>query len=301
MKYTYFQLATQLTTQAPLYVIHGAEPFLVQEIVARVKKTLALPTERFTVNNNEDAGSLYNILHSTSLLAAKRFIIIELKVMPAKAINQCLEAYTKNPNPEQHVLIQFDHVDYRCTKSAWFAETEKNGIVVTLWPFTEAQMSQWITQRLQKYQLSLTKEALRYLIAETTGNIAAAACAIEKLVLANATPPIDLNEVQTLLTSGDHRFTPFKMTEALILGNATDALKVLKYLVESGTELSLILWHIMHKLRTTLPKAFSPQKAHYLSYFKSMTEIDAMIKSGRSQEAYEALQLFCLRWSSSCH
>lgn len=329
MKLNYFQLEAQLKKLSPVYIISGEELLLKQDAINLIRKTAKQAEFNERIHLTPEAGfdweQLYPLLYSTSLLAQKRLLEFDFRdLSPNKTASAILQAYGKNPSVDTLLLIDIGKIDDKIAKSAWYQSLEKIGIVVTIWPIPREQLPTWIMQRAKQYKLVFQPEAAHLLADYIEGNLIAAAQAIEKISLLQAQKTIDVELIQAVLTD-ESRFTLFDLIEHLIAGQTSRTLHILNHLKLEGTEPILILWAITRELRLLAEMAqavkqgsrhetlfqkhriFSRRQAairRFLTQFSAedcwqllhqAAHLDHLIKGATPGNAWNQLQLFCLR------
>lgn len=330
MKLTYFQLEPHLAKQlAPVYIISGEELLLKQDAVNLVRKTAKKAgfTERtrITPEAGFDWDQLYSTLYSGSLLAEKRLIELDFRdISPNKTAAAILQSYGENPSADILLLIDIGKVDDKIARSAWYKSLEKAGMIVTIWPIPREQLPQWIINRAKKYKLQFTHDAANLLADYIEGNLIAAAQALEKIYLLQPQGVIDADLVKTILTD-ESRFSIFDFIESLVAGDHARSLHILESLQFDGSEPILILWGITRELRllaglaqeikqgTPYDQLFQKHRIfarrqsairRFLNKYSAedcwrllaqATDIDQIIKGALPGNAWQALQLFCLR------
>lgn len=330
MKLTYFQLEPHLSKKlSAAYIISGEELLLKQDASHLIRKAAknAGFNERIhlTPESGFDWEQLYSLLYSTSLFAEKRLIELDFReITPPKTAGIILQEYAKNPSPNNLLVIDIGKIDDKIAKSAWYSALEKVGMVITIWPIPREQLPQWIIQRAKKYKLNINQDAANLLSDYIEGNLVAAAQAIEKLYLLKPSQSIDIDLINTILTD-ESRFTIFDFIENLIAGNKSRSLHILDTLKTEGTEPVLILWGITRELRllAELAQQFKqgltfetifqkyrifarrqPAIRHFLTktsvadswhLLTLAANLDKVIKGAIPGNAWESLQLFCLR------
>lgn len=330
MKLTLSQLESQLAKKiASIYVVSGDELILKQEATHLIRKAIKSAgfkeRLRLTLDKGFDWEHLHTELHSTSLFAEKRLIELDFRdLLPPKSAGIILQEYANNPSPNTVLLIDMGKIDDKIAKSAWYTAFEKTGIVITLWPIPREQLPQWIMRRAKKYKLTITPDAAQSLSDFFEGNLIAAAQAIEKIYLLKPPEPITLDHIHTLLVD-ESRFTLFDLIDHLMAGNKSKTLHILNHLKTEGLEPILVLWGITRELRLLITLAqqlkqgltydtlfqkhrvFNRRQAamrHFLAktsvedcwhQLRHAASIDKIIKGAIPGNAWEALQLFCLR------
>ena len=318
---------------APIYLINGAEPLLLDEGSSFIRKQLHGHgfTERRSrqVNNTFDWNSLLEAMNSFSLFAAKS--LLELR-FPANKLNdagkKALALYAKRPPEDKVLLLVFDKLDTRTQNSAWFKAIEKIGVCITVWPVSTQNLPAWIQKRLQKYNMSADSEAVRFIANRTEGNLLAAKQEIEKLYLLFDKKKLTLEDV-IHAAANSSRFDIFDLADAVLAGNNQRTLRIIKELQEEGTEATLILWTLTKEIRTLIniseklaqnqplevimnelriwekqkPLMRSSLKRHklknLLSLLKHASQIDLMIKGISTDNAWDNLTKLALSLSIS--
>lgn len=330
MKLNLYQLEPHLKANlSPIYIVSGDEIMLKQDAINMIRKCAKQAGFSERIRITPEAGYDWESLHTTfyanSLLAEKRIIELDFRDnTPHKTAAKILEEYASKPVNDNVLLIDVSKVDDKIARSAWYKALEKNGVVITVWPIPREQLPQWITQRAQKYKLQINLNAANFLADYVEGNLVAAAQAIEKIYLLKHEGTIDNIVLEKILTD-ESRFTIFDFIDHFISGNKQKALQVLTNLQNDGTETVLLLWVITRELRmlaemaqqlqqgvgydtlfqkhrifakrqTTVRKFLSRFKAeHCWDMLTQATHIDHIIKGAAPGNAWEALELFCLR------
>ena len=329
MKLTYFQLVPHLAKNlASIYIISGEEFILKQEAIDlirdKAKKAGFNERTRLIPDTNFDWEALHLFLNSTSLLAEKRLLELDLRdATPNKNASAILCHYVKNLSPDQVLLIDIGKVDAKIAKCAWYQALESAGIAISIWPVPREQMPQWVMERAKKSGVQITREAAILLGEYCEGNLSSATQALEKLALLGFDKAIDAETIASALND-EGRFTVFDFVESLIAGDKARSLHILDSLKADGTEPVLVLWAITRELR--LLAEMSQQLKDGLSYadlyqkhrifarrqttirrFLSTAsedicrqhliraaETDKIIKGAMAGNAWNNLQLFCL-------
>lgn len=331
MKLPHYQLEQHLSKQlAPAYVISGDELFLKNEAVSLIRKTAKREGFSERIRIAPEAGynweQLYSQLYANSLLAEKRLIELDFRdSLPPKTASAILQAYAEKPAPDTVLLIDISKIDDKIAKSGWYKSLDKIAMMVAVWPIPREQLPQWIMQRIKKYKLQINPDAANLLADCVEGNLIAAAQTIEKLYLLKPAQPIDSQLVASILTD-ESRFTIFDFIEHLFAGQQQRALHILEYLRQDGIEPVLILWAITRELRLLADMSAQHKQGHpmdaifqkfrvfakrqqtvraFLNKYNAeycwqqlthAAHIDNLIKGAAAGNAWDALQLFCLRF-----
>lgn len=241
---------------SPIYIVSSDEMLLVQEATHLIRTTALQKgfAERTLITieaNNTWENVFYAHAQSLSLFSTKQ--LIELNFHHAKfnaTHGKTLQAYVANPAKDTLVIIRTNKVDAKTEKSAWFQTLIKNSTFISIWPIPAAQLPQWILQRAQKMNLTLSKTTAEKIAAQAEGNLLAIQQEIEKLSLlqlGNTTPPTNQSSLDNLTDNA--RFDVFDLVESVLAGNQARSLRILKNLYEEDVEPTLILWALTREIR----------------------------------------------------
>ena len=256
MKLAHAQLAQHLThTIAPIYLIHGDEPLLVEETVDAICK--AAQSAGFTerVSSAVESGAdwskdLYADTHSISLFASKKIILLNLNHLKLNAAGgKILEEYAQKQAKDTLVILQSTKLDSKVEKSNWYKALEKHCVVIPLWPITAEQMPGWIMQRAKKNNLHISRQDAEWLASQMEGHLLAAAQEVEKLSLLQVQGTLNQQTIKDAVTD-NARFDVFNLIDGALLGKINRSLHILKNLADEDIEPTLVLWALTRELRT---------------------------------------------------
>lgn len=253
--------ATQLQRQlaeglAPVYVVSGDDPLLSGESADLIRRACraAGSEERlvFHVDRSFDWGQVREASNSLSLFAQQR--LIELRIPGGKPGDdgaRALLAWLNDPPPDTTLLITLPRLDGSAQRTKWAKALieHQHSRFLQIWPIDAHQLPGWMRDRLAAAGLHATPDALELLSTRVEGNLLAAAQEIEKLKLFCEGGQLDLETVQQAVADSA-RFDIFKLTDALLEGNAQHALRILHGLRGEGVEAAVILWAISRELRS---------------------------------------------------
>lgn len=247
-------MQNNLETIKPVYLLASDIPLLRQEARDTLRSIACQQgfkeRKKYTVESGFNWTDFFTALNHYNLFSEKTFI--ELEYPSGKFDNKTsskLLNYLESPALDKILLILTDKLTTSQQKARWYQAIQKNSSVIPLPPVYKSNLPNWIRERAQKAQLSLSKESIHLLTELTEGNLLATQQAIEKLALLHDnTETITPNDV--LNAVNDHaQFTVFDLNNALLEGKAAHALHVLKTLMEQQTEPTLILWAICREIR----------------------------------------------------
>ena len=257
MKLNTTQLQRQLAEGlAPVYVVSGDEPLLCDESADLIRRACreAGSEERlvFHVDRSFDWSQVREAGSSLSLFAQKR--LIELRIpggKPGDDGTRALLAWLDDPPPDTTLLISLPRLDASTQRTKW-AKTlieHQHSRFLQIWPVEAQQLPAWMRDRLAAAGLHATPDALALLSARVEGNLLAAVQEIEKLKLFCDGGQVDVETIQQAVADSA-RFDVFKLSDALLQGNAPHALRILHGLRGEGVEALMVLWALTRELRS---------------------------------------------------
>lgn len=238
---------------APIYVVYGDEPLLVQESCDLIRQAARAQgfeeRELFHAEANFDWQSLLAEANAMSLFASRK--ILELRIVngkPGDKGSKALLEYCEKPSPDNLLLVILPKLDRATLKSKWATALDKNGVMVPVWPIKPQQLPAWLKQRMTRAGLSPSADAIDLLQQRVEGNLLAAAQEIEKLALIAESPQID-GESMAQLVADSARYNLYDLTDAALAGQSEQAERMLRGLLSEGVEPIQILWAIARDLR----------------------------------------------------
>ncbi|SDS22197.1 DNA polymerase III, delta subunit [Halopseudomonas sabulinigri] len=257
MKLNAAQLPRQLKDGlAAVYVVSGDDPLLCSEAEDLIRKACraAGSEERqvFHAERNFDWSQLYEASHSLSLFAQQR--LLELRLPSGKPGDQGAKAllgYLEQPPADTTLLISLPKLDGTAMRSKWAKALvdHADSRFVQIWSIEAHQLPNWMRERLAAAGIQASPDALELLSARVEGNLLAAAQEIEKLKLFCSEGKLDLDTVQQVVADSA-RFDVFNLTDAMLLGQPQQALRILQGLRGEGVEAPVVLWALTRELRT---------------------------------------------------
>ena len=253
MKLAARQLAAHLTKSlASVYLVAGDEPLVVAEalesIRARAHQDGFEHRDLVVVERGFKWAELEGDADNLSLFATRR--ILELRLAsprPGEAGGRTIRSLVERPDPDRLLLIATTKLDSAAAKSVWVKTIDKNGIVVQAWPIERRELPRWIRERAGRARLRLSTSAAELLASRVEGNLLAADQEIQKLALLLGEGSVDEQMVLEAVGSNT-RFDVFRLTDAILVGNADRSLAVLSGLRAEGIAPALVLWALSREL-----------------------------------------------------
>jgi len=244
-----------------LYTLHGDETLLVQEAADLIRATARSQgyTERSVLTvagAHFDWGEVLAAGGSMSLFADRQ--IIEVRIPSGKpgkdgsaALQQLADAARGNDSVLTLVLLP--RLDKMTRGSAWFSALEGQGVGLQIDSVERQALPQWIAQRLsQQQQRVLSGEegqrTLQFFADRVEGNLLAAHQEIQKLGLLYPAGELSFEQVESAVLNVA-RYDVFKLSEAVLAGNAPRVQRMLDGLQAEGESEVLVHYTLAEDIR----------------------------------------------------
>jgi DNA polymerase III subunit delta len=238
----------------PLYVIYGDAPLLAIEAADCIRAVARAAgyseRETFIAEQHFKWNELRNSSQSLSLFASRK--IVDLRIpsgKPGVEGGQALQDYCANLGEDVLTLISLPKLDWTVQKSQWFGALERHGVMVSADDIPRNALPRWIATRLKRQEQTVDEAALGFLADRCEGNLLAAFQEIQKLALLFPAGELSFEQVKDAVMDVA-RYDIFKLTEAMLNGNAVRFARILDGLRAEGTATVLVLWAVSEDIRT---------------------------------------------------
>jgi DNA polymerase-3 subunit delta len=238
----------------PLYVVFGDALLLAIEAADSIRAAARAAgyTERetFIAEQYFKWGDLRNSAQSLSLFSSRK--VIDLRIpsgKPGIEGGKAIQDYCANLNEDTLTLISLPKLDWTVQKSQWFGALERHGVMVSADDIPRATLPRWIAERLKRQGQSTDEATLEFLTDRCEGNLLAAFQEIQKLALLFPAGQLSFEQVKDAVMDVA-RYDIFKLSEAMLSGNAVRFARILDGLRAEGTAAVLVLWAISEDIRT---------------------------------------------------
>ncbi len=252
-----------------LYTLHGDEPLLLQEFADNLRahaRSLGY-TERtvhVVAGAHFDWSEVLASGGSLSLFADKQ--IIEIRIpsgKPGKDGSAALQQIAERAQGDDATLtlVMLPRLDSMTAKGAWFGALDSFGVTVKFEPIDRRNLPQWISQRLsaQGQRVAAGEEGqrtLQFFSDRVEGNLLAAHQEIQKLGLLYGTANggessgiLSFEQVENAVLNVA-RYDVFKLSEAVLSGQAVRVARMLDGLQSEGESEVLVHWAISEDIRS---------------------------------------------------
>ncbi|HEY8887858.1 MAG TPA: DNA polymerase III subunit delta [Gallionella sp.] len=238
----------------PLYVVFGDALLLAIEAADSIRSAARAAgyTERetFIAEQHFKWGELRNSAQSLSLFSSRK--VIDLRIpsgKPGVEGGQALQDYCTNLSEDTLTLISLPKLDWTVQKSQWFGALERHGVMVSADDIPRSTLPRWIAERLKRQEQSTDEATLEFLTDRCEGNLLAAFQEIQKLALLFPAGQLSFEQVKDAVMDVA-RFDIFKLSEAMLSGNAVRFARILDGLRAEGTATVLVLWALSEDIRS---------------------------------------------------
>lgn len=238
---------------APVYLVFGDEPLLVQEACDAVRAAARVRGHDERLIMEADAGFDWDALRhasdNLSLFTQCRLIDLRLRgTAPGQAGGRALADYAARPPDDTVLLVSAGKLDKKAQAGGWFKALEQQGIAVAVWPVTGARMPAWIGQRMRARGMKPDEAAVSLIAGRTEGNLLGAMQEIDKLSLLYGEGPVGAREAARAV--GDSaRFSVYDLADTALAGDAAKVIRIVEGLRGEGVEPVLVLWALAREIR----------------------------------------------------
>jgi len=238
---------------SPVYFVTGDEPLQQGEVADAIrlaaKKAGYLTREVLSVDAGFEWGELAVAADSMSLFADKKLIDLRLPSgKPGTEGAKALIDYCQRLPDDTLLLITSAKVTGATLKTKWCQALDQAGAIVQVWPLEGGALIQWLQRRAQKRGLQIAPEGIKLLASRIEGNLLAAAQEIEKLYILYGEEPISKSAVEQVVADSA-RFDVFKLTDCVLAGRKSRAIKILNGLKAEGIAAPVVLWALARETR----------------------------------------------------
>lgn len=244
-----------------LYTLHGDEALLVQEAADLIRHTARAQgyTERsvFTVSGAHfDWGEVLAAGGSMSLFSDRQMVEVRIPSgKPGKegsaALQQLADAARGNDSVLTMVLLP--RLDKMTRSSAWFSALDGQGVALQIDSIERQALAPWIAQRLAQQQQRVMsgeegQRTLQFFADRVEGHLLAAHQEIQKLGLLYPAGELSFEQVEAAVLNVA-RYDVFKLSEAVLAGNAPRVQRMLDGLQAEGVSEVLVHYTLAEDIR----------------------------------------------------
>ncbi|SHF02874.1 DNA polymerase III, delta subunit [Microbulbifer donghaiensis] len=284
---------------APIYVVSGDEPLLVQECCDSIRTAARnsgfSERELLHAEHNFDWGQLIASAGSMSLFAEKKVIEVRLPGgKPGDKGSKALQEFAALASDDLLLLLVLPKLDRSQLNSKWIKALEQQGVLIQIWPVDAQEMPRWIHQRLRAAGLDAEPEAIQILAERVEGNLLAASQEIEKLKLLSQDNLITAATMSDAVASSA-RYDVFGLIDRALAGDAESAVKTLHGLRAEGIEAPVVLWALAREIRSLLEIGEKLDQGQPLARLVRIQKRQPLIQAALARLRPRALESLLLR------
>lgn len=236
-----------------VYFVSGDEPLQVGEVADNVRNTAKNAgyntREVFTVGMGFEWNELARVANSLSIFAEKK--LIDIRMSTAKSGvegSKALINYCQRLPKDTLLLVTAPKLEKSALKSKWIQSIDQIGTIIQVWPLNGAELIQWLQRRSKKRGLNIEVEAIKILASRVEGNLLVASQEIEKLYVFYGDTTISVQEIERVVVD-NARFDVFKLTDCMLTGRVSRAVKILNGLKAESIAAPIVLWALTREAR----------------------------------------------------
>lgn len=251
----------------PLYVIHGAAMLLAIEAADAIRaaaRNAGCEREVLIADSGFKWAELRNSAQGMSLFASRKLLDLRIPTgKPGTEGAQALIEYCEHLHDDTITLISLPRLDGTTLKSKWFSTLAEHATVIAADEIPLSELPLWIAARLRRQKQTADQDTLRFLAERVEGNLLAAFQEIQKLALLFPEGNLSFEQVKDAVMDVA-RYDVFKLSEAMLAGDAPRFAHILEGLRAEGTATVLILWALAEDIRTLARVTHAMQQGNSL-------------------------------------
>jgi DNA polymerase-3 subunit delta len=255
MDYAAFVKTADTGRVPPVTLLHGSEPFLLDDAVARLTRALfPSETELSLVREVLDAraAGAEAIVHAALVLpwlGDRRLVVARGVEGLAGRSAEPLAAYAKKPNPSTALVLVAETL---LEPSHWLFRVVPAAAVVAAPALSGRALASWLRQHVQANGYELHDDAAALLVELSGDDLTQLVGEVEKAALAGGPQNRRVTAAEVRAVVGEHRLRHvFDLTRALSARDAGAALALLESLLNGGEEPLSILGMLAREVRAT--------------------------------------------------
>ncbi len=263
--YSQLNKSDQMPTQMArgLWLAHGDEPLMTQWLVDGLRPIWQKNGQNIQRIELVSSKSWYEVLaelDSLSLFDPANAIIVTGNHKPDKTAQQLLVDFAhriqQQPQDDHeiqnHLLWITAKQDKRALSAKWAQPFATQGLIIDCNLYNEQQRQQILQHHAQRFGLTLNTEAWQLLISHTENNLLNAYQSLWRLSYLLTTQDnaleVDVTTLQSSLESQSSH-TSFDLSDAMLIGDVQQIVKILDVLKASNEPPTLVLWTIAKDMR----------------------------------------------------
>jgi DNA polymerase-3 subunit delta len=241
--YKSFKKAVKDGKRYDVLVIAGQELYLINQARSFYIDTILEPGQRdfdlCELRGSDIKGrGLWDELTSLPFMGERRVVLIDSPKEIKQGERAALTKYLEKPAPTTSLVIVQHFEDKRERMGVW---SSKGAMVLEFPELSLSNREKWIAQYVKERGKSIHSDAVSYLIETSNAQLMDIRSKLDSALL-YVGDESDIN-VQTLMKIGgvSSDYDIFKLQDAILRGNASQALKIARSLLDGGIDLLALL------------------------------------------------------------
>jgi len=238
------------------YTVYGEESLLAIEAADLIRSKAHMngyiEREVFTIDSQFKKSDLLLKSNNLSLFGEQRIIDIRVPSgRPGKEGGKAIEDYCSSLPPDTLTLVTLPKIDKQGKITKWFKALENMGPMISVSLIKFNQLPNWINQRLSLQNHRTDPDTLQFFAEKVEGNLLAANQEIKKLALLYPPGTLSFTQIKDAVLEVA-RYDIFKLSDAMVAGEITRFILVLRGLQEEGTAVPFILTILTAQIRSLI-------------------------------------------------
>lgn len=243
---------------ARVYLLQGQDPLLLSETedtICQVANEQGFDEKNIIqVDNQTDWVQLIESCQSMGLFFSKQILILNLPENFTALLQKNLQELISVLHKDILLILQLAKLTKAIEKQTWFItlnQYEPNAILINCQTPTVENLPRWVKNRTKAMGLEADDEAIQQLCYSYENNLLAFKQALQLLDLLYPDHKLNYNRVISVVEQSSI-FTPFQWIDALLMGKANRAKRILKGLQAEDVQPIILLRTLQRELFTLL-------------------------------------------------
>ncbi|MEX4602840.1 DNA polymerase III subunit delta [Haemophilus influenzae] len=243
---------------ARVYLLQGQDPLLLSETedtICQVANQQNFDEKNSVqVDSQTDWVQLIESCQSMGLFFSKQILILNLPENFTALLQKNLQELISVLHKDVLLILQVAKLTKATEKQAWFItlnQYEPNAILINCQTPTVENLPRWVKNRTKAMRLEADDEAIQQLCYSYENNLLALKQALQLLDLLYPDHKLTYNRVISVVEQSSI-FTPFQWIDALLMGKANRAKRILKGLQAEDVQPIILLRTLQRELFTLL-------------------------------------------------
>ena len=243
---------------AKVYFLVGQDPLLLSESEDAIYKTASQQgfdeKNSIQIDSQTDWAQLIESCQSMGLFFNKQVMVLNLPENFTALLQKNLQEFISVLHDDILLILQIAKLAKANENQAWFVELnqyETSAILINCQTPTAENLPRWVKNRTKTMGLEADDEAIQQLCYSYENNLLALKQALQLLDLLYPDHKLNYNRVISVVEQSSI-FTPFQWIDALLMGKANRAKRILKGLQAEDVQPVILLRTLQRELFTLL-------------------------------------------------